>query len=346
MDYLPLTDLKWVPELRGANGFFTSLPDWFALDALADIEARHDSPEWLVDTRMILRIAKPFCALLSSDSRTLRSLAVCDVGKLRKDIINPTYDIGWDNRHLSGELPQLGLMRKAFRASSPFEGPEHHEFEAHKHLGVHSLRRLLQSARNMSDSVGVLFQKVPLSDCVEGMNSLSSLHDVMACVQAKTDELSCRDVDDFALRCRSEKYSTLQLVHAFCLAQELKADSHLRTACLWALRLTLPPALAEEYIEKLISTSEIRLPSAATMSRTRGRVDAAWILTFRETVRELLAKGLVSYLTWDASPQGGKELEMFVWDFVAETCLPQMQIDISWLEMRSYVIQANTHTHS
>ena len=61
------------------------------------------------------------------------------------------------------------------------------------------------------------------------------------------------------------------------------------------------------------------------------------MLVFRNKVmKEMINEGFVLYLTWDASPQGGKELEMFVWNFVKETFLQQLQSDISWLEMRCF----------
>ena len=91
-------------------------------------------------------------------SDLLRSLAVCDVGNNRKDIPDPTYDIGWDHRYLCIQLPQLEDMREVFRDSTPFEGPERDEFEAHKDLGVQSLRRVLQCSRNMSDACVGLYR--------------------------------------------------------------------------------------------------------------------------------------------------------------------------------------------
>ena len=342
VDYLPLKDLKFLPQMQGTNTFFTALPDWFALDALADIQLEHGCPEWLQETRLMLRIAKPFAAMLGcaplrhAGIRSLvRSLAVCDVGRLRHDVNNPSYDIGWDSRPLCNDVPQLQVLKFNF-ALGPFEGPELEEFKMHKDLGVHSLRRLLGACRNMADQASVMLSKYGSGNEVgETIASLSSLHDIMACVQAKVDDLSLLDQGQCPLRSRNTKYATLQSIHAFCLSQELKNDSHLRAVCQWALRLSLPESLADEYVQTLCKEdSSIRMPSAATMSRLRARVDVAWTLTFREKVKELIAEGFTAYLTWDASPQGGKELEMFVWNFVKETVLPQMQVDITWLELR------------
>ena len=72
------------------------------------------------------------------------------------------------------------------------------------------------------------------------------------------------------------------------------------------------------------------------MSRLRARVDVVWTFTFRDKAKELIAEGFAAYLTWDVSPQGSKELEMFVWNFVKEIVLPQMQVDTTWLELRYF----------
>ena len=86
----------------------------------------------------------------------------------------------------------------------------------------------------------------------------------------------------------------------------MKNDSHLRAAC------HRTKSLADEYVQTLCKEdSPLRMPSAPTMSRLRARVDTAWTLTFRDEVKELIAEGFAANLTWDCSPQRGKELEMF-----------------------------------
>ena len=67
---------------------------------------------------------------------------------------------------------------------------------------------------------------------------------MLACLQSRVDaqKLLC---DKSILTSRLHKFATLQLVYAFWSAQCLKNDHMLRTACTWALRLSLAAQVAE-----------------------------------------------------------------------------------------------------
>ena len=348
LEYLPLDEIKIMPSMHRVNSFFAALPAWLADQALFDIQLRNGAPEWLVETQLVLRIAKPFAAMLDRRAphrrvgmwhplSPLQSLAVCDVGPKRGDIQAPSWSIGWETRSLRDAIPVLESLRSKF-SGSPFEGPGPGEFAVHKDLGLNALKKVMICSRNIANQAVALCSSVPALDprITRTMEAMSSLHDIMVCVQAKADEVE--GMSGLALRSRVSKHAALQLIHDFFLCQELQNDAKLRVACQWALRLTLPASLADEYVGKLCQTnSEVHLPSASTISRARGRIDASYVLVFRNKVmKELINEGFVAYLTWDASPQGGKELEMFVWNFVKETFLQQLQSDISWLEMRCF----------
>ena len=181
--------------------------------------------------------------------------------------------------------------------------------------------------------------------------SLHSLQGMLACLQAKVDadRLVC---DRSILTSRRHRYCALQLVYAFWSAQFLKNDATLRAACMWGLRLPLPRPVAEEWIEKLFSeTAPTALPSKSTLSRLRGRIDVAWMITFRQQLKQLLDEGCASYLLWDASPQGGSDYEMFIWEFISNKHLFEVQVNVEDLESRHFFCfhishSVNTYTNS
>ena len=82
----------------------------------------------------------------------------------------------------------------------------------------------------------------------------------------------------------------------------------------------------------------MRLPSKASLSRMRGRVDVAWMLKFRSLLQYMMDNGGVTiYPMVDPSPQGGRDYEMVVMSVIASRDLVQLHVYVKELESRCYL---------
>ena len=67
--------------------------------------------------------------------------------------------------------------------------------------------------------------------------------------------------------------------------------------------------------------------------------DVAWMVTFALMLGEMFNdRGLCSWITWDSSPQGGRDLEVVVFECVATSSLGRLYRDIKALEQRLCVV--------
>ena len=79
----------------------------------------------------------------------------------------------------------------------------------------------------------------------------------------------------------------------------------------------------------------LRIPSAATLSRARGRLDVAYMLYFRQIVcNHLEEEGIRSWLLWDRSPQASRDYEMMIFSFEPVKRLVEMREAIISLDIR------------
>ena len=62
------------------------------------------------------------------------------------------------------------------------------------------------------------------------------------------------------------------------------------------------------------------------------------MITFRQQLKQLLDEGCASYLLWDASPQGGSDYEMFIWEFISNKHLFEVQVNVEDLESRHFLL--------
>ena len=92
-------------------------------------------------------------------------------------------------------------------------------------------------------------------------------------------------------------------VNTFALAGLLKNDSFALKACRWALQYLLPPDVSAPLMEALVTSKTPASPS--TISRMRGRINVALMLSFRATLTAMMQEpGVYLYPMVDASPQG------------------------------------------
>ena len=123
-------------------------------------------------------------------------------------------------------------------------------------------------------------------------------------------------------------------MHCFFACGYLTSD--LRKGSVWVLRACLPPDIAEHTVKLLTAEdTPLRIPSPATLSRLRGRMDVAWMLVWRQELAQMLAdSGLVMYPMVDSSPQAGRDYEMLVLSILRAAGLPRVHADIVALEQR------------
>ena len=88
-------------------------------------------------------------------------------------------------------------------------------------------------------------------------------------------------------------------------------------------------------IVKSMESEQVKAPSAPTMCRTRARVDVAYMLHMRKRVEEMFNDGgAVIFAMADKSPQGGREIEQVVLQFVKRSVLAMLQCSFQHTEFR------------
>lgn len=115
-------------------------------------------------------------------------------------------------------------------------------------------------------------------------------------------------------------YHVRVLLETVLLCEHLKSDANLPSVILSVCRLVLPPQAAEHIQALINNTNEQRrlhTPSAATVSRARARVEAAYMFVCRNT---LFARPdcLRICIMVDSSPQGGRDYELLMMTIVAK----------------------------
>jgi hypothetical protein len=152
------------------------------------------------------------------------------------------------------------------------------------------------------------------------------LHFYMAALAGFTADV--RGVLDFfsAGKSRSRAYSIFYLLRCFVLSQTLASAHSLRTALFNSVRLLVPGAAVADVLETAIGSDSSAIPSPATISRLRGRIDVAWMMSWRHRIQDWLdsPQGLLVYLGTDSSPQGGRDYQIAVMDFIKRCDLPAL----------------------
>ena len=161
-----------------------------------------------------------------------------------------------------------------------------------------------------------------------GAEVLQKLYLAGRVVQASLDEARFFHAQNSNLT-RNSKYGIHSLLNHFWLATCLRSDSQLRDVLGYAARVCLPPDAAAEALRFLDAAAEgcMRVPSPATISKARGRVDVAWMLLFRKEVSRKLAAGLHVYVQCDATWQAHREYQICLFNFVETGDLPRLHED-------------------
>ncbi|CAK0890320.1 unnamed protein product [Prorocentrum cordatum] len=186
--------------------------------------------------------------------------------------------------------------------------------------------------------------KVPLDLWYDGINVLGQgsmshairAHMHLALLIHHGDKMLCHKAAREGNGARS-KYDAIEIVNMFNASQFLKNDAHLKRACFWAIRSVLPPELAHEYCVSLEMESVTgRFPHKSTLSRMRGRVDVAWMLTARDLFQNMLdVDGIVVFPIPDSSPQGGRDYENAVLTIISRQNLVALRGLSSDLDRRN-----------
>ena len=119
------------------------------------------------------------------------------------------------------------------------------------------------------------------------------------------------------------------LLTMFCVCKQLRSDSKLYAALMFAIRAVLPERLVQSQLDAL---SRMALPQPWTLTRLRFTLDCAYMVYMRRKWEQWLATGCVVYMGVDASPQGGRNYEMLVMQVVLKTCLPMLHSFINCLD--------------
>ena len=169
------------------------------------------------------------------------------------------------------------------------------------------------SRPNSAEDRGALLQKLYLAGRV---------------VQASLDEARFFRAENSCLS-RNSKYGIHALLNHFWLANCLHSDGQLRDVLAYAARVCLPPQAAAEALEFLDAAAEgrMRVPSASTISKARGRVDVAWMLLFRREVARKLEAGVKVFVQCDATWQAHREYQIVLLNFVETRDFPRLHED-------------------
>ena len=127
---------------------------------------------------------------------------------------------------------------------------------------------------------------------------------------------------------KARKYSAVKLLEFFWVAGLLQTGKNLRLALKHACEACLPPDAKQAAVSFLEGLGEqdslrLRVPSPATLSRVRARLDVAWTLLFRKWVmshlQECGGQGISLFVQTDATWQARQEYQIAVLN-----CVPKI----------------------
>ena len=346
LGYIGLPNPIELPALRQDRCFLSPLPGSFVYSLFDDMTAKyeHDLPDWIFRASVwCLRTARPFAALVTKGF--MNSLSVCNLGLARDELKGcQSFVVGWpdasvrrskrykpqDDNHSEyyDHQNELAVVHDQFPPCK-YSPPSDDLLATCATLDKRFIQQTFECVRD-------LIRCVDASGTVVPSDVMQHLHDHASGWQAYADRLSEFEATRLTVQAYNKKYSIVTLIHTFLACGYLKSDGQIRDACQWMLRACLPKDIAEHMVKHLISEEDrLRLPSKSTMSRLRGRVDVAWMLTFRSILHNMILDGgVVMYPMVDSSPQAGRDYEMLVVNIVAAKFLAELHVDIGKLEQR------------
>eukprot|EP00438_Fugacium_kawagutii_P014582 Skav210160 [mRNA] locus=scaffold1811:103411:117781:+ [translate_table: standard] len=275
-----------------------------------------------------LKVPKPIAFLVANACWT--NLAV--PGQLN----NMDLKAGWHVKHIlkADSSKELQNMRDSFLFL-----PSHELAAASKHVqhdffnvaSVQGKERMLEFLQSVDT---LLFQdaRPPTAEAKTALR-------VQLMAAAKALQVDQFQVSDFRRQhdvflMKRRKYPAIRLLHFFWVAGSLHHDQELRDMLRHVCLVALPPDMAEEavsFIDGNTHEGKLRLPSAATVSRVRARLDVAWTLLMRSWVMERLrqggGRGLRVYAQTDATWQAKQEYQVTVLNFVESASLKLLHQD-------------------
>ena len=187
VDILRFDNIMAPPAARGAGTLISDLPDWFATDLLLEIQRKHGSPRWLRETRVLIKTAKQFAALLAHGGT--RSLCLCDLGHSRTDIPQRLWSIGWWHRSLLGKIPDIEYLRDNFSEPYLIQTADQDMLHEYKDMKEAGMKRLLGSCRKIASQFALLMRTQQQGASAVQAMGMREFHSMVSCLQCHVDSL-------------------------------------------------------------------------------------------------------------------------------------------------------------
>ena len=327
--------LRQLPALHSKCSI-QELRRWFVQALVDDAEVaweRRGLPPWVSEQncQVVIHVPKPLAALISNG--LLKDLAVCELSARVRPSLGHRgmWAIGWGRgQHWIKMHPHIKDLKMAFdnlimrRTYDFYSSPPEWIMRAHQGMPAHSMRQLLASTRDAIAHIPASSREYdqPLQ------TTLRNLHDVMVCLEHQVD------MEKTGSNASSRRgHNVSALVNSFMAAHLLKNDGELLNMCCWCARLVLPKLAAADVEQRLRGKNQV-VPSASTIRRTRSKMDVAWMLHMRDVIASFFKNdgGCVVFVMADKSPQGGREYEMTVFDFIPRKKLGWLHCAISHMD--------------
>ena len=241
---------------------------------------------------------------------------------------------GWDSRHVRKRdvRNELRQLKQALDESVSFPmvhalaNADPQPFDVVSQCGKAEMQRLLQ------ETALFLVQGRPMTDEARCDLHVKLLSAAQALQKAEISVNIFRQDGNFLHKAR--KFSAIRLLEYFWVSGALSNDRDLRETLKQACLVSMPTEEgkhAAAFIEGG-GHERLRVPSASTISRVRGRLDTAWMLYFREHVVTPKLKccggsGVRVFVQTDATWQARQEYQVTVLNLVDHAHLLQLHKD-------------------
>ena len=295
------------------HAFFSLLTD-VAFGAL-EAAWQEQSPAFCEQQVPVDVVRLPLCFAVMCSKKAWDSFAVCDMS-LKAGGRKKTHGQGQGGWHL-GLTPHL---RQAFPDVPWIADPEE--------IAKFSIQDP-DNAEEFLDEIKNVVMGLQQGEHVD----LERLYFFLTAFAGYMNEL--RGMLDFhrhGKRSKNQAFGLTYLIKCFLLSQSLRSASQLKTALHSAAGIILPKQ-ASQIMQAALDTNSNSVPSAAAISKARGRIDVSWMLVWRDRFKEMFdGAGAVIYLGTDSSPQGGRDYQIVVLDIVKKQDLAELHTAVMRLE--------------
>lgn len=298
---------------RKARSFFSTMQEGQLERLLESLDqSQVDQPGWLVNAtkqnkaHVLVQLPTPVAALLASG--VWDTFGLCDMTE--------SLFKGWT----LGACPLLWT-------ESCLPCPKVPEPQIENIVRAETASKFAKQLQDIySNIVGLLSQDVDgETACV--------MHSMAASLQQHVAGMQVAYSGDAAavLASGREAYNIYYLLHCFLMCDLLKSDSSLEEAVRHACKIALPRSVQAMVLE-MLDSNQRPMPSPATISRLRLKIDVAWMLLVRKQIHALLQHGVVLHCMVDSSPQGRHDYELLHVTLLDKQDLRQMHADICALQ--------------